>query len=92
MINYASAANILGAAGYKVTNKCHYDGESFHDFNSQKRDASVSLVIDESTGAVSRIEVTTRRWSDGRYMLDKEVITGLQQLKDKFAPRTAISF
>jgi hypothetical protein len=92
MINYASAVNALGEAGYKITNKCHFDGETFHDFNSRKKDECFSLVIDESTGAVSRIEVSTRKWDSGRYIPVKETITGLQQLKDKLAPRTAISF
>lgn len=93
MMNYNSAVNILGKAGFSITNKCHFDGETYHDFNSRKKDASVSLVIDESTGSVSRIEVTTRKWDDKRhcYQPVKENIYGLQQLMDKFAPRTPMS-
>lgn len=92
MINYASAVNVLAKAGYRITNKCVFDGEVYHDFNS-KRDAGVSLIIDQSTGAVSRIEVTSRKWSDNthRYEPVKENIYSLQVLMDKFAPRTPMS-
>jgi hypothetical protein len=93
MINYTSAVNVLAKAGYYVTNKCNFDGEVFHDFNATKRDASVSLVIDESTGAVIRAEVTTRKWSDNthRYEPTKQNIYDLQTLIEKFAPRTPMS-
>ena len=93
MMNYNSAVNILGKAGFILTNKCHFEGETYHDFNCRKKDASISLVIDESTGSVSRIEVTTRKWDDKshRYQPVKEILNGLQQLMDKFAPRTPMS-
>lgn len=91
MVNYNSAVSVLNKAGFGITNKCHYEGETFHDFNSRKHDASVSLIIDESTGSVSRIEVTTRKWEGRRYVPVKETLYGLQQLMDKFAPRKAIS-
>ena len=93
MMNYNSAVSILSKAGFGITNKCHFEGETFHDFNCHKKDASISLVIDESTGSVSRIEVTTRKWDDKshRYQPVKENIYGLQQLMDKFAPRTPMS-
>lgn len=91
MINYSSAIRILANAGYTMTNKCYFDGEIFHDFNSKKKDACVSLIVDESTGSVSRVEVSTRKWENGRYVPVKEVITGLQQLIDKFAPRNVTS-
>ena len=94
MINYASAIKVLDAAGYKMTNKCYFDGESFQDFNSRKRDASISLVIDEASGCVSRIEITTRKWSDKlcRYEPVKEILTGLQGLVNKLgAPSKPIT-
>lgn len=93
MMNYNSAVSILSKAGFGLTNKCHFDGETYHDFNSRKKDASISLVIDESTGSVSRIEVTTRKWDEKRhcYQPVKENIYGLQQLMDKFAPRKPMS-
>jgi len=91
MINYNSAVSTLTRAGYAITNKCRYEGETYHDFNSRKRDASVSLIVDDETGAVSRIEVTTRKWENGRYVPVKEILYGLQQLMDKFAPRKPMS-
>ena len=93
MMNYNSAVSILTKAGFGITNKCRFEGETFHDFNCRKNDASVSLVIDEQSGSVSRIEVTRRKWDNNRgcYMPVKEILTGLQQLMDKFAPRKAIS-
>jgi len=92
-MNYNSAVSILSKAGFGITNKCHFEGETFHDFNCRKNDASVSLVVDEVSGSVNRIEVSRRKWDgkSGRYVPVKETITGLQELMDKFAPRKAIS-
>ena len=92
MMNYASAVNILTKAGYRLTNKCQFNGEIYHDFNS-KRVVSVSLVVDGSTGSVSRVEITRTKWNDktSRYEPVKEIITGLQELMDKFAPKQVIS-
>ena len=91
MINYNSAVSVLSKAGFAITNKCHYEGETFHDFNCRKQDALVSLIVDESTGSVSRIEITTRKRGYGHYVPVKETIYGLQELIDKFAPRTPMS-
>lgn len=93
MINYASAVNVLNKAGYRLTNKCDFDGQIYHDFNSRKFDASVSLVIDATTGSVARAEITTRKWSDAthRYEPKKENIYGLQELIDKFTPKKEIT-
>ena len=92
MVNYNSAVSVLVKAGFGITNKCRYEGETYHDFNSRRNDASVSLIIDDSTGAISRIEVTTRKRENNRYVPVKETLYGLQQLIDKFKPVKAISF
>ena len=94
MMNYNSTVNVLMRAGFTMTNKCHYEGETFHDFNSRRKDACISLVVDEVSGSVIRAEVTNRKWDDarGRYMPVKEIITGLQELMKMFAPRTPMSF
>ena len=91
MMNYNSAADTLTRAGYKNTNKCHFEGVTYHDFTRQG--TTVSLVIDELTGAVTKAEVTKPRWNDEsrRYVPVKEVVYGLQDLKDRFAPRTPIT-
>lgn len=93
MINYASALNTLKRAGFDITNKCHFGGETYHDFNSRKKDACVSLIVDEVSGSVVRAEITSRKWDDAsrRYVPVKETITSLQELIKKFAPRTEIS-
>lgn len=93
MMNYASAVNVLAKAGYRISNKCVFDGEMYHDFNANKRDAAVSLIIDESTGTVKRAEVTRREWSDKTYRYEpvKENILDLQTLIEKFAPREVIT-
>lgn len=92
MMNYKSTVSILSRAGFGLTNRCRYGGEVFHDFNSRKKDASVSLVIDEGTGSVSRVEVTTRKWDDKRrvYLPVKENITELEKMLERFAPRKEI--
>jgi hypothetical protein len=92
MMNYNSAAETLIRAGYKNTNKCHFEGVTYHDFT--RKGTTVSLVIDELTGAVSKAEVTKPKWSDEsrRYVPVKEVVYGLQDLKDRFAPKLVISF
>lgn len=91
-MNYASAVNILAKAGYRLTNKCEFNGKIYHDFNS-KRTVSVSLVIDGTTGSVACAEITRTKWNDktSRYEPVKEILTGLQELMDKFAPRQTIS-
>ena len=63
------------------------------DFNANKRDAAVSLIIDESTGTVKRAEVTRRQWNDKTYRYEpvKENILDLQTLIEKFAPREVIT-
>ena len=93
MMNYNSAVSILTRAGFGITNKCRFEGETFHDFQSSKKKVSVSLVIDDATGSVSRAEVTSYKWSDNthRYEPVNETINGLQQLMDRFAPRTPMS-
>lgn len=92
-MNYKSTVSVLTKAGYSISNKCRYEGETYHDFNKFRNDTSISLVIDEMSGSVSRIEITTRKWNDKmrRYEPVKETITGLQQLMDKFAPRKPIT-
>lgn len=92
-MNYTSVFNTLRNAGFSMSNKCHFDGVEYHDFNSRKRDASVSLIIDQPTGAVERVEVTNRKWNDKtrRYEPTKQILTGLQEVINNFAPRVAIS-
>lgn len=84
MINYRSASDTLGTFGFKHTNTCHMDGNTYHDFNARKRDEAVSLIVDESTGAVAWIEVTTRKWDDKarRYVPVNNRLTRLQELID----------
>ena len=84
MINYRSASDTLGTFGFKHTNTCHMDGNTYHDFNARKRDEAISLIVDESTGAVAWIEVTTRKWDDKarRYVPVNNRLTRLQELID----------
>ena len=82
MMNYKSATEILRSAGYVLTNTCHMDGNTYHDFNSRKRDAAISLIIDESTGAVAWGEITTRKWENGHYIPINTRFNRLQELID----------
>ena len=92
VMNYSSAVNVLTKAGYRLTNKCTYDGQTYHDFGTRK-DTTVSLVVDQETGAVVRAEVSKMKWSDKsrRYEMHKDFIFSLQELVDRFAPRKPMS-
>ena len=92
MMNYSSAVSVLAKAGYRLTNKCHFNGETYHDFN-YKGYTTVSLVIDDETGAVIRAEVTKmhRDMKNGGFYPGRETIVKLQDLMDKFAPRETMS-
>lgn len=82
MINYRSATDTLRKAGFVLTNTCNMDGELYHDFNSRKKDASISLVLDGVSGSVKWAEITTRKWENGRYVPVNKKIHALQDLID----------
>lgn len=82
MIDCKSAISILRSSGYLHTNVCHMDGKVYHDFNSKKRDAAISLVVDESMNSVMWVEITTRKWENGRYVPVNRKVNGLKELKE----------
>ena len=86
MMNYKSTTDVLRNAGYVLTNTCHMDGITYHDFNARKRDASVSLIVDESTGSVERVEVSSRKWDEksGRYAIVKQNLYSLVDVLNLF--------
>lgn len=84
MMNYKSASDTLRNSGYFLTNTCHMDGTTYHDFNSRKRDAAVSLIVDETTGSVKWAEITTREYKNGRYVPVVKKVCALQDLIDLF--------
>lgn len=84
MMNYKSASDTLRNSGYVLTNIYHMDGTTYHDFNSRKRDAAISLIVDDTTGSVKWAEVTTRKYEYGRYVPVTKKLYALQDLIDLF--------
>lgn len=84
MINYNSISDVLRRYGYTMSNTCRMDGKTYHDYNSRKKDASISLIVDDMTGSISHVEVTGRKWDERlrRYIPVKKTMNGLKDVID----------
>ena len=85
-MNYKSTSDLLRNNGFVLTNTCDMGGETYHDFNSRKKDACIALVVDNMTGSVKWVEVSTRKWdsSMGRYIPSTKKLYALADVVEMF--------